>query len=671
VAPGPSEPGKRLFAYNGGFLNARVRRILALAGHRLTTGRPGDGDAVAVWGRSPTAHRGETMAARYGVPIVRVEDAFLRSLHPGRTGAPPMGLLLDRSGVHFDSSHPSDLETMLASAALDDTVLLDRARDVIDRLRRDHLTKYCAVDPDLPLPDPGYVLVVDQTRGDASITHGAGSEELFAEMLAFARIENPGARIVIKTHPETAQGFRDGHFSEKDKDGKTTLLDTPVSPWSLLEGAVAVYAVTSQMGFEAILAGHRPRVFGQPFYGGWGLTQDENPQPRRERKLTRAQLVAGALIEYPLWYDPHRDRLCEIEDTLDALAAEARAWREDRHGWIAGGMRLWKRGPLQQVFGRHRAMVFEPDPDRLVARSEGTGRRAMCWAGKLPPSLAAAGIHRLEDGLLRSRGLGADLVPPLSLVIDPEGIYYDPTRPSRLEQLIARSVELKPSEVERARRLIARLTAEGLTKYNIGTATLPDLPRDRHVILVPGQVADDASIRLGTDAVSDNTALLARTRAENPDAFLVYKPHPDVEAGLREGAVAADNADLVLAGTDAAALLRAVDAVWTMTSTVGFEALLRGVPVTCLGTPFYAGWGLTADLGRVPARRVARPNLAQLVHAVLIGYPRYHDPVTGTPCPVEVAVDRLAAGRALPRSPLNRLLAKAQGALASQAHLWR
>ena len=191
------------------------------------------------------------------------------------------------------------------------------------------------------------------------------------------------------------------------------------------------------------------------------------------------------------------------------------------------------------------------------------------------------------------------------------------------------------------------------------------------MILVPGQVADDASIRLGTDAVSDNTALLARTRAENPDAFLVYKPHPDVEAGLREGAVAADNADLVLAGTDAAALLRAVDAVWTMTSTVGFEALLRGVPVTCLGTPFYAGWGLTADLGRVPARRVARPNLAQLVHAVLIGYPRYHDPVTGTPCPVEVAVDRLAAGRALPRSPLNRLLAKAQGALASQAHLWR
>lgn len=110
-----------------------------------------------------------------------------------------------------------------------------------------------------------------------------------------------------------------------------------------------------------------------------------------------------------------------------------------------------------------------------------------------------------------------------------------------------------------------------------------------------------------------------------------------------------------------------------MTSLTGFEALLRGVPVTTLGAPFYAGWGLTRDLGAVPARRLAgrRPSLEALVHATLVAYPRYRDPVSGRPCTVEVIADRLEAGT-IPHPGLrNRLLSKLQGLLASQAHLWR
>ena len=108
-----------------------------------------------------------------------------------------------------------------------------------------------------------------------------------------------------------------------------------------------------------------------------------------------------------------------------------------------------------------------------------------------------------------------------------------------------------------------------------------------------------------------------------------------------------------------------------MTSLLGFEALLRGRAVTTLGAPFYAGWGLTHDLGAPPTRRTARPNLAQLAHATLIGYPRYHDPITNMPCPVNVVMERLSTGQ-LPRpSAANRLLSKLQGLLASRAHLWR
>ena len=98
---------------------------------------------------------------------------------------------------------------------------------------------------------------------------------------------------------------------------------------------------------------------------------------------------------------------------------------------------------------------------------------------------------------------------------------------------------------------------------------------------------------------------------------------------------------------------------------------MRGRPVTCLGMPFYAGWGLTRDLFPEPPRRRARPTLAAFVHAALIAYPRYLDPVTGLPCPPEVVVERLARHDLPAAGRVNRLLAKLQGVFASHPWLWR
>lgn len=199
-----------------------------------------------------------------------------------------------------------------------------------------------------------------------------------------------------------------------------------------------------------------------------------------------------------------------------------------------------------------------------------------------------------------------------------------------------------------------------------------DLPPGRR-ILVPGQVEDDASILTGAGAIRTNRDLLRIARTAHPEAVIIYKPHPDVEAGLRTGDVGdiSGLADLVAENADPLALLDAVDEVWTMTSLLGFEALLRGLKVTTLGAPFYAGWGLTSDRGNVPERRSARPGLLGLVHASLIDYPRYFDPVTGLPCPVEVAVERLANGEVGHPGLANRSLSKIQGLLSTYAHLWR
>lgn len=674
---------RRLCFLNAGFLwDRRLRRILELAGHDLRLGLPRPGDGVVVWGRSPYARRGEHVARMRNAPLIRLEDAFVRSIRPGRAGDPTMGLLIDPIGVHFDSAAPSLLEQILAKDNLDDSNILARARDGIARLRHHDISKYNIHDPSLPVPKPGYVLVVDQTAGDASIHHGGASAAQFAQMLAAAQDDHPGAHIVIKTHPETALGLRSGHFAPAQGSERITVLAAPVSPWQLVEGAIAVYTVSSHLGFEAIMAGHRPKVFGQPFYAGWGLTDDQLPIARRGRKLTRAQLFAAAMILAPVWYDPCRDRLCSFEEAIDQLEAELRSHREDRCGYVAVSMRLWKRPRLQQVFGRQKPLIFRSRLTDGLATAASRGRNLLVWAGKdQPEETVPAGLtlRRVEDGFLRSRGLGAELVPPLSLVADDLGIYYDPMRESRLERLILSP--LLPGGKQRAERLRERLIASGLSKYNLAGA-MPEIPQAPW-ILVPGQVEDDQSILKGAGEIRTNLDLLRATRAARPDTMIVFKPHPDVEAGLRPGRISQTDlqglADFVAEQADPVALITACTEVWTITSLMGFEALIRGKPVTCLGTPFYSGWGLTHDLGRVPDRRVfapdgsrrPRPSLDQIVHAALIAYPRYFDPVSGRPCPPETVIDRLTTGILPKPGAGNRALSKLQGLFASQAWLWR
>ncbi|MFP7570008.1 capsular polysaccharide biosynthesis protein [Marivita sp. S2033] len=667
----PSQPDaegttlRRLYVYNSGFLTQRrIKRILALAGWRVTVGRPSPNDLVGLWGAAPSAARGQAVADRRNAPVLRVEDAFLRSLHPGRVAKePPLGLLLDRTGLHFDASHPSDLETLLMQDPLDDTALLNEARALMARMQDLKLSKYSACEPDLDPPEPGYVLVVDQAEDDASVRASVAGEGMakarFAEMLYYAQTEHPTARILIRSHPETRAGKRGGHYSTEQATGKVSFVNGDHAPAELLEGAIAVYTLSSQMGFEAILAGHKPRVFGTPFYAGWGLSEDEHQLARRQRALTRAQLFAGAMMRYPVWYDPYGDRLCGLARVIDTLEATRRAWDEDRHGWTGQNIRLWKRPHMQEIFGQHVPMRFN---------KSATPQRVMSWGAEAP-----AEAWRVEDGFLRSSGLGAELVPPLSLVLDDLGIYYDPTRASRLETLISQSGSLPEYALSRARRVIERIVARGVTKYASG-GTPPPLgdTRGKPVILVPGQVEDDASVLLGSPEIKTNAALLKRVRKANEGAFIVYKPHPDVVSGLRPGVVDRPDAyaDQVVSDVPMAALLGQVDAVWTMTSLTGFEALLRGVPVTTLGQPFYAGWGLTTDLCTQPERRGKGVSLDALAHAALIGYPRYHDPLSNGPCPVEVAVDRLVSAN-VPRSKRLRILAKAQGVLASYAWLWR
>lgn len=405
--------------------------------------------------------------------------------------------------------------------------------------------------------------------------------------------------------------------------------------------------MTSQLGFEALLAGLPVTCHGLPFYAGWGLTTDHLRCPRRHRRASLPRLFAAAYLHYSRYANPYTGAPSTLEDTLDLLEDQKRQIETGRGHWRCHGLSRWKQRFVGDFLGP-KACVSHHSHERIKPSPLATStERQLLWGRQTP---AATGVSRMEDGFLRSVGLGIDLVRPLSLVIDRCGIHYDPGRPSELERLIAHG-QFNHRELARASRLIQQLRQLKLSKYNPHhePSRLPELPGDRPLLLVVGQVESDASVRLGAGRIRTNAQLLREVRRTRPDAFIVYRPHPDVMAGVRQGAqVPSDDWDRLVADVDITTLIDWVDEVHTMTSLTGFEALIRERRVVTYGMPFYAGWGLTQDHAPAPDRRGRKISLEQLVVAALIRYPRYVDPCSRQLINVETAVQLLASARQNP-----------------------
>jgi capsular polysaccharide export protein len=264
-------------------------------------------------------------------------------------------------------------------------------------------------------------------------------------------------------------------------------------------------------------------------------------------------------------------------------------------------------------------VVFVPNAHKANALGIKSDDCLVYWGREAPEGLLALAaqhavrVLRMEDGFVRSVGLGSDLIRPLSLVLDQRGIYFDPTQPSDLEHMLG-TAQFSDKELARARHVRAFIVEHGITKYNLEPCESASWPsKGRQVVLVPGQVEDDASIRYGCTDVKTNLSLLQAARRAHPDAFVVYKPHPDVMSGNRVGklnlAQARQFADHVETRLSVVSCISACDVVHTMTSLAGFDALLRGKRVVVYGQPFYAGWGLTDDVLQVGAAPVPPVNV--------------------------------------------------------------
>lgn len=247
-------------------------------------------------------------------------------------------------------------------------------------------------------------------------------------------------------------------------------------------------------------------------------------------------------------------------------------------------------------------------------------------------------LNRIEDGFVRSVSLGSDLTQPYSLVVDSRGIYFDPTEPSDLEHILQNmDFQNQAGLLTRAQAVAKYLVDKKLSKYNVYDHKEFSFPEGKKVVLVPGQVEDDASIKYGANGAT-NLSLLQAVRQNCPNDWIVFKPHPDVLVGNRVGHVVPDEAlqycDQIVTEASIDSVLLRTQEVHTLTSLVGFEALMRGKKVVTYGQPFYSGWGLTVDQALNP-NRTRKLALDELVAGALLLYPRYIDPMTHQPCEIE------------------------------------
>ncbi|WP_299008270.1 capsular polysaccharide biosynthesis protein [uncultured Shewanella sp.] len=619
-------------------LNQDIQRLSKHNHHQL---HPGS-DTLVGWGVKPNALKLKALANTLSCAFMHLEDGFIGYAgHPNNQGQ-AVSMIADKIGIYYDARQPSTLEQLINTPCNEATLV--RAQKLAASFIEHGITKYnCYTQFNaqhlLPssliraLQNREMVLIVDQVSGDQSIEGALACPADFHRMLEKAGLLYPNSQLVIRTHPDTRLGRKSGVLANKVAQvlpehlkNRVILESQSCHPHALIRHAQAVFTVSSQMGFEALLLGKPVHCFGMPFYAGWGLTQDDKECERRQ-SVSLNQLVAASLIQYPLYFDPITLKPSTPENAIALIAQQNKT--EIRYNTLyLLGFSFWKRAFLLEFCQKlsNQVKFIKKMPKHINPND-----RIVVWGNKYPELTQAI---RIEDGFIRSSGLGSNLARPSSLIIDPLGMYFNAQVNNTLREKL-NHIDIDDDMYRRGQTLIKLLVDNDINKYNL-TGSNPFTLKDLNIpsrgqqkpLLVVGQVDGDASIITGSLQITSNEALLWAVRNDNPDAFIIYKPHPDVVAGNRKGQISKacmeTCVDAHVTDMSLTALYPHINALHTMTSLSGFEALLRNVPVVTWGQPFYSGWGLTQD--KYPANDRRRTlSLPILVYICVALYPIYID----------------------------------------------
>lgn len=631
---------------------------------------------IMVWGYEDNEQI-RNYAKKRNIPFYRVEDGFIRSVQLGAEKSVPISLCIDSQALYYDATAKSDLEDILNTYNFQlDQELMDRARNCIEKLRKLSISKYNNVSSKDIHKIYGEktkkrILVIGQVEDDQSIKRGSTKKFTNNDLVWIAVLENLDAEIIYKPHPDVLFNKRPMQSDPNEVKHIAKVITEPLSLVDSFETIDHVYTITSLSGFEALLRGIPVTTFGAPFYSGWGLTDDRQKVTRRKKVLTVEEIFAAAYILYPRYMNPFTKEYISIEEAIELLTIMMDfESKRDKKTYRVDGLQN-KRIDFWEIPNENQSQIvilskgIQEIPNlssflkgKIVFSPNKAGQVDMVAGWGMKPSAKKAldfskehGIPyiSLEDGFIRSEGLGVEGSPPLSICIDHIGIYYDATRPSRLEYILENDGWEEEELLEQARTAMEFIVKHRISKYNHAPMLQHQLHSDgREKILVVDQTLGDMSISLGLAEQATFVDMYERARAENPHAHIFIKTHPDVISGKKQGNITDididDRTTFIYDDCNPLSLLEQISKVYVVTSQLGFEALMLNKEVHCFGMPFYAGWGLTKDK-LTCERRTKKRTIEEVFAAAYLIYPRYINPRTGEPGTIFDVLHFLAENR--------------------------
>ena len=618
-------------------------------------------DLFLGWGRKKSGLKAINLAKKYKAKFILLEDGFIRSLNLGVENSPSFSMVKDDIGIYYDATAPSKLENLLNTYEFKDEEI-KQAKKVIELIKKYKISKY---NNNLDIPDDYFqkdekrVLIITQTANDASLEFGLAKDFKTVDMIKDAIKENPDSKIYIKIHPDVLSGKKQSDLDINSLPKECILITENFNPIALLEFFDKVYTKTSGMGFEALMQGCECVCYGMPFYAGWGLTKDKLECKRRMQKRSLEEVFYAAYILYSEYFNPYLNQKSNIFDTIQTLAKYKDIEKANSNRLIMLGFTLWKRYFIRPFFkAKDNKIIFLNSLKSLARYKLKENDKFFIWGKRIDYNALKTTLIKkaqdenllhfipkislVEDGFIRSISLGSDLTRPFSLNVDDKGLYIDPNKASKLEELLQNEI-FDENMLNRAKNIIKILLENRFSKYNgLKHENLKiNAKIGQKIILIPAQVEDDVSMILGGFGLS-TLDLLKEVRAKNQDAYIIFKPHPDVlsgnRVGLKDETLILEFCDEIVKDCSIDSAIKIADEIHTITSTSGFDALLRAKKVFTYGMPFYAGWGLTKDKYRCE-RRTRKLSLEELVVGALIIYPRYINPKTKTLCEIEVCLD--------------------------------
>ena len=591
-------------------------------------------DVFIGWGKKRSGIQAIEYAQKYNTDFSLLEDGFIRSINT-TTQNKSFSLVKDNIGIFYDATGPSRLENIILENNNLSLNEIGATKEFMKDLLRLNISKYNSgqvidrsfleekykIDKDKEL-----ILFPLQVKGDLSLTFGLTDSFTIDKIINIALNENPDAVIIVKEHPR---------FKEKHKPNERVVyIDEDINIISLIKMVSKVYVQSSQVGFEALIAEKKVITFGMPFYAGWGLTDDRcliNPnkeqslcQKRRNLKVSIETIVYSMYFLYTEYKDPYTLENISAHDALRRMNSYRSKYNLINNDLFFIGISKWKKPFIKRIFKDAKTITFgselnEVTENQIIVSWNITNREEI-------QKMKNKSII-IEDGFIRSKGLGSFKNNPLSIVLDSGGIYFDSKSNSDLFKYLNEKENFNQYTLDKGQKVKEILVSSKISKYNSDHKNLCFLvnPKKRKVIFIPGQVEDDASIKCSGNGYS-NISLIKEVRKNNPNAFIVYKEHPDVTSGKRMGRdatlVAMKIVDEVVSGVSLHDCINASEEIHTISSLSGLEALILGKKVYCYGNPFYSGWGLTTDIFK-QTNRSNNLNLENLLYATYIEYPLY------------------------------------------------